>query len=780
MAIEAKMGMCIVVILLSAFGFLVYRKFDARQRDLLQANIEAAEQALPGSTGGDFVGEYSEFEKSNSFAASDLTDLGATELTTAADVALQDLDSAVSFGSSFALQDEPALDETTTNDSETLMADSGQDNPFFDSSYGAKPQADIVKPTLDQPNAGTELVSTETVDEFTNLAFATDSAATEPAGQMTSPLDVYLERRVVKEAAEQQISPVVEGADDSSFAAFGDPQQAAASTDTGTSFNGNVEAEFEATNVPLFSDSPQVVESAAPSFAGFPAGFEPEPEGFTNDAKVKETSAPADLWVKSETTGSSGQVESFPPESFDAVAEAALTVQPRTLVTASDDRSAHRFDGFDSFADDSQKTTVAAVKTDSEKVDWSSVSSLNQDSAAKTVESDSTQEPGFADFTPSDDSPFSGMDRPVKALPAVDRAAVNPPAVVATPPAFPSGFDQSFNPLAKPLDSVEALTEVSRPSLSAFTDSENDLNRAADVSSSRRPSIDPTTVIDPLNNVAKQEDFANANTTIQLAQTDFPRTQQPWDANGGILPMESNGTSLVSRANPTAKSSQQLTRPAPTRSSAVDPGLVNSFSGDAEFRKTQPQLNSETDRTLTVSENLRMPTPPYVQQAKTSIANTSKIQQVAGTRDPDGIYTVKPDDTYWTISKHAYGTARFFSSLALYNKNRIKDPRKLREGMKVVIPDPKVLVERYPELLQDYIPKKTLPSGYFLKPDGMPAYRIGARETLSEISQKHLGRASRWIQLYRMNQHVLKNPNRLKPGTVIDLPDDATNVHMVP
>nr|AKB95205.1 LysM domain protein [uncultured bacterium] len=157
-----------------------------------------------------------------------------------------------------------------------------------------------------------------------------------------------------------------------------------------------------------------------------------------------------------------------------------------------------------------------------------------------------------------------------------------------------------------------------------------------------------------------------------------------------------------------------------------------------------------------------------------------QIQQVAGTTEECDICEVKPNDTYWTISKRAYGTARYFSSLALYNQNRIPDPKKLRPGMKVIIPDPALLEERYPEFFKHSQPKSRLPSGYFLQADGTPAYRIGDRETLSEISQKHLGRASRWIQIFQMNRHILKDPNKLKQGSVIGLPDDATDVHLAP
>ena len=61
MATEAKMGMFIVVILVCAFCFLVYHKFDMKQRALLQANMQAT-----GET-GDLSAQVAAEQQSKSF-----------------------------------------------------------------------------------------------------------------------------------------------------------------------------------------------------------------------------------------------------------------------------------------------------------------------------------------------------------------------------------------------------------------------------------------------------------------------------------------------------------------------------------------------------------------------------------------------------------------------------------------------------------------------------------------------------------------------------------------
>lgn len=163
-----------------------------------------------------------------------------------------------------------------------------------------------------------------------------------------------------------------------------------------------------------------------------------------------------------------------------------------------------------------------------------------------------------------------------------------------------------------------------------------------------------------------------------------------------------------------------------------------------------------------------------------AFAYENRVVPASSESEPCDVCEVQPNDNYWKISKRVYGTSRYFSALALYNSKRIPNPKHLRPGMKVLLPNAEVLEQKYPKLFRDSRTTRKLPTGFFINHDGAAAYRIGEHDTLSQIAQKHLGRSSRWIQIYQLNRGVLANPNKLKPGTVIVLPDDATDVHMVP
>ena len=105
----------------------------------------------------------------------------------------------------------------------------------------------------------------------------------------------------------------------------------------------------------------------------------------------------------------------------------------------------------------------------------------------------------------------------------------------------------------------------------------------------------------------------------------------------------------------------------------------------------------------------------------------------------------------------------------------------MRPGMKVMVPEPAVLQQRYPQLTGGtYSPGQTSDRTGFYVESGQPMYRVAKGDTLSGISHQHLGRASRWIQIYGMNQTQLTSASSLKIGMVLKLPNDAARVSAVP
>ena len=60
------------------------------------------------------------------------------------------------------------------------------------------------------------------------------------------------------------------------------------------------------------------------------------------------------------------------------------------------------------------------------------------------------------------------------------------------------------------------------------------------------------------------------------------------------------------------------------------------------------------------------------------------------------------------------------------------------------------------------------------------SYTVKQGDTLSQIAKCLLGDASRWDEIYQLNQDVIKNPNLIAPGMQLKLPNDAIDGTVTP
>ncbi|MDX1968405.1 MAG: LysM peptidoglycan-binding domain-containing protein, partial [Planctomycetaceae bacterium] len=158
-----------------------------------------------------------------------------------------------------------------------------------------------------------------------------------------------------------------------------------------------------------------------------------------------------------------------------------------------------------------------------------------------------------------------------------------------------------------------------------------------------------------------------------------------------------------------------------------------------------------------------------------------------------GAYVVQPGDDFWKISKQVYGTGRYFQALAKHNAATVADPGRMQPGTRVATPPAQQLDALYKaeiplgeapqvQALRQTHPDRYAPDaqpGFFIDRSGQPMYRIGSSDTLSAIAKNHLGRSSRWQQIFAMNRDILKDGNTLSVGAILKLPADASQVQMV-
>ena len=115
----------------------------------------------------------------------------------------------------------------------------------------------------------------------------------------------------------------------------------------------------------------------------------------------------------------------------------------------------------------------------------------------------------------------------------------------------------------------------------------------------------------------------------------------------------------------------------------------------------------------------------------------------------------------------------------------------MRPGMQVRIPSVGTLQARFPDSVEQTAgttaspapaaaPRASEEGQFLVSSQGEPLYRVGAGDTLTSIAQRHLGRASRWEQIAKMNADLLSSPDRLKVGLILRLPHDASHVPLAP
>lgn len=224
------------------------------------------------------------------------------------------------------------------------------------------------------------------------------------------------------------------------------------------------------------------------------------------------------------------------------------------------------------------------------------------------------------------------------------------------------------------------------------------------------------------------------------------------------------------QAKPIGTANNFAAEPAPPLNRAPATTEFNSF-------ETQPAA-------IEPKASARRLTPQPVYLPATEPAQTTGFnvpQPAAPANDPrdEKLHVVQQGETYWSIARQHYGAGRYFSALAEYNKPRISDQASLKPGMKVLVPSAATLDARYGKSMQASglaKPPAKPQSGLRVDPQGRPLYVVGEGDTLGEISRRYLGKTSRSEEISRLNQEQLPNPNKLKAGMILLMPDDAAEV----
>lgn len=145
-------------------------------------------------------------------------------------------------------------------------------------------------------------------------------------------------------------------------------------------------------------------------------------------------------------------------------------------------------------------------------------------------------------------------------------------------------------------------------------------------------------------------------------------------------------------------------------------------------------------------------------------------QPIKGVIPPSFVdYTVKAGETFESIAKARYGSAKFHTAIA--RANPLKDPRRVRAGDVLRLPvDPSNIQGKPVEVMPDAQPKTT-PTSPTIPADGPSTeYVVQSGDTLSGIARSVWGSTKNWRKILEANKSILPSEDKLRPGMKLRIP----------
>ncbi|MHC4177624.1 MAG: LysM peptidoglycan-binding domain-containing protein [Planctomycetota bacterium] len=147
-------------------------------------------------------------------------------------------------------------------------------------------------------------------------------------------------------------------------------------------------------------------------------------------------------------------------------------------------------------------------------------------------------------------------------------------------------------------------------------------------------------------------------------------------------------------------------------------------------------------------------------------------------RNVDGEYEVQPNDSYWVISQKLYGSGAYFRALAEHNRDRVPREDRLDVGEVISAPSLLELEKAYPDLCPRPSRRETVRNRASLVSTRSPyvggrIYVVEEGDTLFDIARYELGKASRWVEILRLNGDLIGDDvDYISPGMQLVLPDE--------
>lgn len=129
------------------------------------------------------------------------------------------------------------------------------------------------------------------------------------------------------------------------------------------------------------------------------------------------------------------------------------------------------------------------------------------------------------------------------------------------------------------------------------------------------------------------------------------------------------------------------------------------------------------------------------------------------------MYTVKPNDNLFKISKEYFGDESKWNKIFEANRASMSDPHSLYVGQKLIIPGITVNNKK-PQSIMDSVEKKPKPG----KTVNATTHTVQPGDTLYRIAGKYYGDSAMWEKIFEANEDKLENEGLLINGQILIIP----------
>jgi nucleoid-associated protein YgaU len=184
----------------------------------------------------------------------------------------------------------------------------------------------------------------------------------------------------------------------------------------------------------------------------------------------------------------------------------------------------------------------------------------------------------------------------------------------------------------------------------------------------------------------------------------------------------------------------------------TSPVTLSWYSVDERARQwlAEVPVESSNNGAVTSAEDPQMePGSDRTAPGRDRILESPQLQQ-EGTRSS---WTIRPGDSFWKIARDVLGSIDHYQ--ALIDANRSIDPDRLTVGQVISLPAVGTAVK--------------IGSAVEVESSAPQQHKVGRGETLASIARDYYG-VEDWNRLFEANRDRISNPDRLKIGTWILIP----------